>query len=174
LRPCQPAQLTNGWIDARDGDKHVPKVEDDWGGEQPVLAVSFDRKLADGLIGAVADKRDTVHHLFGDRQAKFFAECGPMQLDFDSLKLLPLIETSKWTDVPFGDVPDVCVERWQIGEPDFLELSTRAKTLKEAKKMRRTFDHTVHALGLERDDAPQSKTERVLAYLVERGNVGDE
>jgi hypothetical protein len=57
------------------------------------------------------------------------------------------------------------VERWIIGELDFLELSIRKDTIEESRETQALLERAIGVLGLERDDEHQSKTEQVLAHL---------
>jgi hypothetical protein len=78
------------------------------------------------------------------------------------------VSTSRWKDVRLDRVSDDVVERWTIDDLNFLELSIRADDADRARAEQQQLEEAVEALGLERDDADGSKTQRVLAHLVER------
>jgi hypothetical protein len=168
LRPCRRSQLTRAWIDKRDGDGWRLRVEEDWAGTRHVLAVSCVSDLPSGRIDASATGREPLRRLFNDGQERFLSECGSARVNLDALTLLPLIDTSRWTDGRLGGVSDVVVERWTIDDLDFLELSIRADDKDRARTEQQRLEGEVGTLGLERDDADESKTQRVLAHLVER------
>jgi hypothetical protein len=168
LRPSRRSQLTRDWIDKRDGAGWTLRIEEDWAGARHVLAVSCVSDLPNGRVDAVAGGREPLRRLFNEGQERFLSDCGSVPVNVDALTLLPLIDTSRWKHVRIGGIPDVVVERWTIDDLDFLELSIKADDKERARTEQQRLEGAVEALGLKRDNADRSKTERVLAHLVER------
>jgi hypothetical protein len=167
LRPSRRSQVTREWIDQRAGDGWSLRVEDDWADTRRVLAVSCVSDLPNGGIDAAVTSREALRRLFNDGQERFLAECSSAPVNIDALRLLPLIDTSRWQRVRVGSVSDVVVERRTIDKLDFLELSIKSDDAERAVTEQQQLDGAVENLGLERDDA-ESKTKRVLAHLVDR------
>jgi hypothetical protein len=167
LRPGLDSRLSDEWFDAGPDKEPTLKIEEDWAGDKHLLAVSHDSDVPNGLIDDVATGHEDVGRLFNESQEQFLKDCASFEDDLNGLKLLPLIETSRWKDVAVDGSPlELCVERWTIGNDlDFLELSTRPALAGEARATQRELDRVVTRLDLKRDDA-ESKTERVLTYLV--------
>jgi hypothetical protein len=168
LRPSRRSQLTREWTDARDGDGWELRVEEDWSGTRHVLAVSCVSDLPKGRIAATASGTEALRRLFNDEQEQFLSACGPAKVNLDQLTLLPFIDARRWNEVCVGDVPDVVVERWTVDDLDFLELSIKADDPATARAEQQRLEDAVAALGLKRDDADESKTQRVLTHLVDR------
>jgi len=168
LRPCRRRQLHASWRDATKGKDWELKVEEDWAGPRRVLAVSCCSNLPTARVDAVLDGSEGISHLFEKRQEAFLRECCEPPPGLDGLTLLPLIESTRWDEVPVGSVEKVVVERWRIDDLDFLELSARADDRDQAAELQEDLQRAVDDLALASDDAEESKTARVLAHLVER------
>lgn len=166
LRPCRRSQLAEGWLGAEKGDGWKLRVEEDWAGARRALAVSCVADLPERRIAAAWDGKEPVGRLFDGGQRRFLRDCAGIPVNLDALTLLAPVEAARWEDVRVEDVEDVVVERWTVGELDFLELSLKKDTVEEARAAQARLERAMGALGLERDDEHASKTERVLAHLV--------
>lgn len=166
LRPCRRSQLTEKWLGQDHGDGWKLRIEEDWAGPRRVLATSCVSDLPRGRIDSARAETEPLRRLFNGGQERFLADCAGIRINLDALTLLPPIAATRWDDVQIGVVDGAVAERWSIDELDFLELSIRVDTVAEAPSMQGALDREVHALGLELDDANESKTERVLEYLV--------
>jgi hypothetical protein len=122
--------------------------------------------LPERRIAAAWDGKEPVGRLFNGGQRRFLRDCAGIPVNLDALTLLAPVEAARWEDVRVEDVEDVVVERWTVGELDFLELSLKKDTVEEARAAQARLERAMGALGLERDDEHASKTERVLAHLV--------
>jgi hypothetical protein len=166
LRPCRWSQLTSDWLDKEAGDGWKLRVEQDWAGTRRVLAASCVSDLPEGRIASVRNEEEPpVRRLFSEGQEQFLSDCAGMQINLDALTLLPPIAATRWEDVEIDDVKDIVVERWKVGNLDFLELSLKKDAVEKAKQAQAELELAMTRLGLERDDEQKSKTEQVLAYL---------
>lgn len=165
LRPCRRSQLAEPWLGAEKGDGWKFRVEEDWAGTRRSLAASCVADLPSRRIAAVREGKEPVGRLFNTAQLRLLSECAGMPINLDALELLPAVEATRWENVRVREVKDVVVERWIIGELDFLELSIRKDTIEEARETQAELERAIGVLGLERDDEHQSKTEQVLAHL---------
>jgi hypothetical protein len=167
LRPCRRSQLTSDWLDKEAGDGWKLRVEEDWAGTRRALAASCVSDLPEGRIASVRDEKEPpVRRLFSEGQEQFLSDCAGMRINLDALTLLPPIAATRWENVEIDDVKDIVVERWKVGNLDFLELSIKMKTLEAAQPAQDKLERGIRSLGLRRDDEDKSKTERVLAHLV--------
>jgi hypothetical protein len=166
LRPCRWSQLTSDWLDKEAGDGWKLRVEQDWAGSRRVLAASCVSDLPEGRIASVRnEEKPPARRLFSEGQEQFLSDCAGMRINLDALTLLPPIAATRWEDVEIDDVKDIVVERWKVGNLDFLELSLKKDAVEEAKEAQAELELAMTRLGLERDDEQKSKTEQVLAYL---------
>jgi hypothetical protein len=168
LRPCRRSQLTQEWMGEEDGDGWRLRVEEDWAAARRSLAASCVSDLPEGRIDEVRAGTAPVRRLFGAGQRRFLRECAAMRIELDALTLLPAVAATRWEDVRVGDVDEVVVERWTLGDLDFLELSIRKKSVDKAQSAQRKLEQELADRNLERDD-DASKTERVLRHLVGLG-----
>jgi hypothetical protein len=166
LRPCRRSQLTEGWLGAEKGDGWKLRVEEDWAGARRTLAVSCVADLPERRLAAAWEGKEPVGRLFCGGQWRFLADCAGTPVNLDALTLLAPVAATRWEDVRVEDVEDVVVERWTVGELDFLELSLKKDTVEEARAAQAGLEQAMGVLGLARDDEHASKTERVLAHLV--------
>jgi hypothetical protein len=171
LRPCRQTQLTGKWLDAAKGHDAKLKAEADWAGTRRVLAVSYTRDLPGGLLGEVLEGGESVGRLFSDDQQRFLADCGAIRVNLDSVTVLPPITATRWG--PFRTAPPdptlkIMAERWTVGdELDFLELSIQAAP-RDAGREQALFEELVRSRGLDVDAGQETKTRRVLGYLIDR------
>jgi len=171
LRPCRQTQLTSRWLDAaKDRDSNL-KAEADWAGTRRVLAVSYTRDLPDGLLGEVLAGEQPVGRLFSDDQERFLADCGGIRVNLDAVTVLPAVSATRWG--PFRTAPPdptlkIVAERWTVGaDLDFLELSIQASA-EEAGREQALLEEFARSRGLDLDAGQETKTRRVLGYLVDR------
>lgn len=163
LRPCRRTQLAEGWVDgSRDGHDFEYRVEADWTGRRRSLAASAVLEVEPGLIEAVASDGADAGILFGGKQRQFLRECADLRIAFSGLTPLGPVEAVKWKGTTVGGFR-TNVERWTLGDLDFLELSIRSESGAEQQQPR--FETAVRKLGLAIDENPESKTRRILAAL---------
>lgn len=168
LRPCRRSQLTDRWLDATDGGRKV-KVEADWAGTRRVLAASCTADLPDQRIPAVHAGSKALPSLFSADQERFLEDCGGICVNLGVLTLLGPVEAWRWGPIQTRS-PDpeleLLAERWTIdGALDFLELSVRVAPA-GAEAAKSAFEELVRRRGLPLDSDQETKTRRVLEYLV--------
>jgi hypothetical protein len=166
LRPCRRSQLAEPWLGAEEGDGWKLRMEEDWAGPRRALATSCVADLPRGRIASVRAGTEPVGRLFNGGQRRFLSDCVGMPINLDALTLLRPIAATRWKDVRVHGVEGVVAERWTIDALDFLELSIRKDTVEEAQQAQAELERGIRALGLERDDEHESKTERVLVHLL--------
>lgn len=149
------------------------RIEWDWAGPRHVMAASAVAEFDDSVIEDAANGHRHLADAFCAKQREFLRDCAGLPVELDRLIVLPPIAAtkwSKWSDLNADQIPPVNIERWQVGDLDFLEFSVRAKVGEDADSMQKRF----HA-GLQRVGVPvetpargiqQPKTELVLAELV--------
>jgi hypothetical protein len=169
LRPCRRSQLTESWLGEEEGDGWKLRVEEDWAGTRRVLAASCVADFPGGRIASVRAGAEPVRRLFNEGQERFLSDCAGMPINLDALTLLPPITAIRWDKVRVQQLDDVVAERWTIDDLDFLELSIRRDTVEEAVPAQEALEQGIQDLNLERDDEHKSKTEQVLAHLVDVG-----
>ncbi|WP_169888425.1 hypothetical protein [Rhodococcus tukisamuensis] len=102
------------------------RIEGDWSGPRRVLAASLVSSRTQGsLLEAVTAGDDAARALDGI-QRQFLETGAQSPLHVDQLVALGHIASTKWTDLRLGKL-DVDMERWQVADLDFLELSTRVE-----------------------------------------------
>jgi hypothetical protein len=163
LRPCRRTQLTPEWAhDFQRGDSFTYRVEADWTGSRRSLAASAVQDLGSGLIDSVTSEGADAGILFDGKQQEFLRECGDLRVALAGLVALGPIKVRKWNDVEIGGL-NANIERWTIGNLDFLEISFRSTSGAAEQQLR--LEGAIRALGLPIDENPESKTRRVLAGL---------
>jgi hypothetical protein len=167
LRPCRRSQLTESWLGEEEGDGWKLRVEEDWAGTRRVLAASCVSDLPRGRIAAVRAGTEPVRRLFSAGQERFLSDCAGMPINLDALTLLSPVAATRWEGVRVKGLDDVVAERWTVGDLDFLELSIKENSVEEAKRAQEELEREIRALDLELDDENKSKTERVLAHLLD-------
>ncbi|MBO3749190.1 hypothetical protein J5X84_24190 [Streptosporangiaceae bacterium NEAU-GS5] len=171
LRPCRMSQLAGDWLGAAHGNGWKYKVEADWSGPRKVLAASCTAERPDGRIAAVRSGAKPIESLFGPDQERFLLDCAAIRVNLRALTLLPPIAATRWE--PF-DVEGLSVvaERWAVGDRlDFLELSIRVPAA-EAAGAQRAFERLVRDHGIGMEPAQETKTRRVIEYLVTSAGGG--
>jgi hypothetical protein len=167
LRPCRRSQLTEEWLHADKGDGWTFRLEADWSGTRRVLAASCVADRPEGRIAAVRAGKEPIRRLFNDGQEQFLADCTHVQVNLDALTLLPPIDAIRWHSVTIPDLRETVVaERWVVGQLDFLELSIKVDTVGEAEVAQPALEQRIRALGLQVDPDQDTKTRRVLDYLI--------
>ncbi|GLB67875.1 hypothetical protein AHIS1636_23150 [Arthrobacter mangrovi] len=163
LRPCRRTQLTPEWAAGfTDGNGFEYRVEQDWTGQRRTLAASSVIELDPDLIASVVSEGADADTLLAGKQREFLHDCGTLRIAFAGLTPLGPIRATKWKNVPVGKF-DTNIERWEVADLDFLEVSIRSET--DAERRQQGLETAVRALGLSIDDDQESKTRRVLAKL---------
>lgn len=163
LRPCRRTQLTAKWAAGfTDGNGFEYRVEQDWAGQRRSLAASSVVELDPDLIASVVSERADADILLARKQREFLNDCGTLRIAFAGLTPLGPILATKWKNVPLGKF-DTYIERWKVGDLDFLEVSIRSET--DAELRQQGLETAVRTLGLSIDDDRESKTRRVLTKL---------
>jgi hypothetical protein len=99
----EPADATHRPLaQSSQGQQTDFKIEADWTSDQRVLAVSFTRKLPDGLLCAVLDGDEPVRHLFSDDQEQFLADCGSARINLAVVTMLPLVAANPLGTISHG------------------------------------------------------------------------
>ena len=163
LRPCRRTQLTPEWAAGfTDGNRFEYRVEQDWTGQRRSLAASSVVNLDPDLIDSVVSEGADADTLLAGKQREFLRDCGTLRIAFAGLTPLGPVLATKWKNVPVGKF-DTHIERWEVGDLDFLEVSIRSDT--DAERRQQGLESAVRALGLSIDDDRESKTRRVLTQL---------
>lgn len=163
LRPCRRTQLTPEWADDfHRGERFTYRVEADWTGPRRSLAASAVHEVESGLINSVILEGQDAAILFDRNQQEFLRECGDLRIALAGLVPLGPIQARKWNDIEIGQF-DTNIERWTLGDLDFLEVSIRSESGAEQHQLR--LEAAIRALGLSIDDNSESKTRRILAGL---------
>ena len=172
LRPCEQAQLRDGWTDDFDRNGVEYRIEGDWSGQHHSLAASAVSTFGQGSQSQVGGA--PLHEqALTSSQRDFLAQCAKVAVSVTNLIALGPIASTKWSDVKVGDIT-VNAERWTVADLDFLELSIRAKTkdhdtagdfearaLKHQARLLKAIDR----MGLQIAANTDNKTQRVLTTL---------
>ena len=168
LRPCRRSQLTQRWLDGDGPDDCERKLEQDWCGTRRVLAVSCRVEHPSGLLAAVADGDEPIGSLFTKSQRRFLDDCASIQVNVDVLTLLPGVTARRWKPVTIGGIDEgVDLERWTVDDLDFLELSVKTSSERQAEGAQRRLEVELTRRGVPTSEARETKTALVLARLVE-------
>lgn len=170
LRPCRRSQFPDRWLHATKGTAAL-KLEADWAGTRRVLAASCSANRPDRTIGQVRTGDKALRTLFSTEQKRFLADCGGIPVNLSVLTLLGPVAATRWepfhTAAPDPEF-DVVAERWVVDDAlDFLELSVRVNP-GVADVTKAAFEELVRRRGLQLDPNQDTKTRRVLEYLVAR------
>ncbi|MES4889093.1 hypothetical protein [Streptomyces sp. NPDC096012] len=172
LRPCTRDQLVGQFLEAFELVPFTYRIEQDWSGENRVLAASLVHVHPAGtLAGAVEAGADPAASI-DSVQDQFLHACArPVRLD--RLVALGPILSTKADDVPLGDL-DVDLEVWSVAGLKFLEASMRVKPkdhekagefAARAERRQRKLEDAVRDRGVTPSEHPESKTRRVLTAL---------
>jgi hypothetical protein len=107
--------------------------------------------------------------VFGAKQLEFLRDCAAVPVELDRLTVLPPIAAtkwSKWKGLHSDQLPPVNIERWQVGDLDFLEFSVRAEAGDDAESMQKRFQAGLQRIGVPVEGIHETKTRLVLAELV--------
>jgi hypothetical protein len=174
LRPCRRSQLTDHWLDITDGAGGL-KLEADWAGTRRVLAASCTADRPDRSIAQVRAGAKALRSLFSAKQEQFLTDCAGIRVNLGVLTLLGPVAATRW-EPSHTAAPDpepepepelnVVAERWIVENVlDFLELSIRVDP-DAADVTKLAFEELVRHRGLQLDPNQDTKTRRVLEYLV--------
>jgi hypothetical protein len=169
LRPCRSSQLTDEWLNAHRGEDWEYKVEADWAGTRRLLAASLTAKRPRGRIAKVRRGDEPLQTLFTQEQERFLTESTESRVNLNALTMLPAVSATRWE--PFrasASDPelDIRAERWVVADVlDFLELSIIAG-VDEAEPRQAALEEFVRSRDLGLDPTNETKTRRVLEYLI--------
>lgn len=176
LRPCTKEQLAGRFSAPFEAKPFTYKIEEDWSGNQQVLAASLVHGHRPGVLpDAVKPGADPAASLDAV-QEQFLHVCAPA-VQLDGLVALGPILSTKADDVPLDDL-EVDLEAWSVADLDFLEVSIRVKPKDEddmekftarAERKQRKLEDAVRERGLVLSQHPESKTRRILTALAEAG-----
>jgi hypothetical protein len=168
LRPCERSRLSDRWLEAEKGDGWKFTVEQDWVGDRHVLAASLVAEQGEGEIAALRDHTRPARALLSSEQERYLADCAPVAVDLDAVRLLGPVDALRWKRVKVGP-HEVVAEQWQVGDLLFLELSIRVDGPDEAEALRaqRDFERRIRERGFDLA-ARETKTRTVLEYLASR------
>lgn len=172
LRPCRRSQLTDHWLAADKADGVEVKVEADWAGSGHTLAASCTADRSTDLVRAVGDGGQPIEALFHDRQIAFLQQCFGFTVNLAALTLLPPVRAMRWRKSDLAPAGlKLRAERWTVDDLDFLELSIVAPA-DQAQAKQAALTGFVRSLGFTVDPAPEPKTGRVIAHLVDKVIAG--
>jgi hypothetical protein len=168
LRPCRRSQLTDHWLHSTD-ETAALKIEADWAGTRRVLAASCTADRPDRTIAQVRAGAKALRSLFSAKQEQFLTDCAGIRVNLGVLTLLGPVTATRWgpfhTTAPDPEL-DVVAERWVVEDAlDFLELSIRVDPA-TANVTKMTFEKLIRHRGLLLNPNQDTKTRRVLEYLV--------
>lgn len=169
-RPDLRDSLVARW--SHDNDKQHGfeyRIEWDWAGPRHVMAASAVSDLDDSVIEEAAYGRRDLAAVFCADQLEFLRDCAGVPIELDRLSVLPPIAATKWTKwkgLDSDQVPPVSIERWKVGDLDFLEFSVRAEADEDADFMQRAFQIGLQRVGVPVKAIQETKTRLVFAELV--------
>lgn len=172
-RPCDFAHLGEHWKKSFTAEGFEYRIEEDWAGQRRVLAASAVTTPGSEAVMKAVLPGARPETALSERQRQFLDARWPSPAALGHLVALGPIKSSKWEDVPIGEL-SVTAERWTVGALDFLELSMRV--VPDAHESPRIFsaraqaqqaglEAAVAGLGLGIDDHADTKTQRVLTAL---------
>lgn len=172
LRPCEPAQLRDGWTAdfTRGGVEY--RIEGDWSGARHSLAASAVSTFGDGAQAHVAGAALGEYALTSS-QRDFLTQCATPRVRLTDLIAVGPIVSTKWRDMKVGDIM-VNAERWTAADLDFLELSIRVRPKSadtpyrfadRAENRQQRLIRAVERTGLAIATNTDNKTRRVLTAL---------
>jgi hypothetical protein len=163
LRPCRRSQLAKGWTTASELDHAEFRIEQDWAGHRHTLAASCVARLGSHRLTRVFSGDASVIDAFEEPQLEFLAKCADLRVNLHGLRILGPIAASKWERTA---IAGAVAERWTVGTLDFLEMSIRSASERYALADQRDFETVVSDLGIKVADNQETKTRRVLTYVI--------
>jgi hypothetical protein len=163
LRPCWRSQLAKGWTRPSQLEHSEFRIEQDWAGERHALAASCVAKLGLGRLRRVFAGDADIIDAFQGPQLEFLAKCADLRVNLAGLGILGPIVASRWERTA---ITGAVAERWTVGTLDFLEVSIRARSVRDAVKDQAAFQKAVTDLGIQLAGDQETKTRRVLTYLI--------
>ncbi|EIV93292.1 hypothetical protein [Frankia sp. QA3] len=167
LRPARRSRLSPEWLGTHGDGVETFRLEADWAGERRVLAASLTAELGYRQVSDVLAGRVPLRAMFSPAQARFLRECGDRPVELDRLRVLGPIDAVRWHPrLPVAGFA-VTAEQWTLDESELLELSIRVEP-DGAEIAQIAFEAALHALGLDAEAEPGTKTHRALARLLEK------
>ena len=116
----------------------------------------------------MADGDEPIGSLFTKSQRRFLDDCASIQVNVDVLTLLPGVTARRWKPVTIGGIDEgVDLERWTVDDLDFLELSVKISSERQAEVAQRRLEAELTRRGVPTSEARETKTALVLARLVD-------
>jgi hypothetical protein len=174
LRPCLREQLVGRFSAPFEATPFTYKIEEDWSGDNRVLAASLVHGHTQGMLSAAVQPGADPATAIDAVQDQFLHACAPA-VRVDGLIALGPIHSTKFDDVPLDDL-DADLEAWSVAGLDFLEASIRVKPKDEddvkelaarAERRQRQLKDAVRDRGVPLSEHPENKTRRILTALAE-------
>ncbi|WP_406411261.1 hypothetical protein [Streptomyces sp. NBC_01614] len=174
LRPCLREQLVGRFSAPFEATPFTYKIEEDWSGDNRVLAASLVHGHTPGMLSAAVKPGADPATAIDAVQDQFLHACAPA-VWVDGLIVLGPIHSTKFDDVPLDDL-DADLEAWSVAGLDFLEASIRVKPKDEddvkelaarAERRQRQLKDAVRDRGVPLSEHPENKTRRILTALAE-------
>ncbi|TXS57569.1 hypothetical protein [Streptomyces sp. t39] len=172
LRPCTREQLVGRFAARFDATPFTYRIEQDWSGEDRVLAASLVHDHPPGaLVGAVEPGADPAAPIDAV-QDQFLHACAPA-VPLDGLVALGPVVSTRADGVRLDGV-EVDVEAWSVAGTELLEASTRVRPedgedadalTVRAEHRQRQLAQAVRERGAELSKDPVDRTRRILTAL---------
>lgn len=152
-----------GWRDLSEPWGDDAKIEGDWSGDRHLVSASLDHTVERESPPEPVSTADLVAYLSGEQRHL----ARQLLMPLDRLRPLGPIAADEWEESVPGVRGEVSFERWVVDDLCFLELSLTVAA-EEAADTQPSLLAALTSRGIEVAPSAATKTETVLAHLVER------